>query len=491
MRTDTPAAIAFAHDLSQIPAHSGVPLRLQAKLKVNTPGDIYEREADRIADEVMRMPERSLTRNWACDGKCPQYQTERQADGYFAPQKTSQVNVAGGTETRSVIHEMLGSGGRPLDPLTRAFMEPRFAHDFGRVRIHAGPEAADSARALRAKAFTLGDHLVFGEAEFAPGTSRGRRLLAHELTHFLQQRAVQTGRGGIVQRDEKTLQQVKTVKSANVQLREGALKTVETQLEKRMQKRKAEIQGLLDELGPAPKSDKAKARADALKNDLAKDLATIIAVADSAPVNKDLRKDIIASSKSVDAQKLKLKSAHDQWSKYDAIFAGDKVAAALGTQTLSAAELKALVAQESGDLTKDDQKGDIAGIAQLGKTEERLGGGKPGDRKIPEKALIIVANIIRLYAGQLDKALSPKPSGAERKKFIMGAYNAGPNAIITAQREAIKMKRSGTTWQSLIEGEKNSPLYKAIVATYEKGTKYDEVFKEKSEYPGLILGRLA
>jgi hypothetical protein len=466
------------------------PGRVQAKLKVNAAGDVHEQEADRIAAEVMKMPEPKPAGNRAGDGESPRGRREGAAGPHHPATKITQTNAGGGTEAPVVAGEMPGSGGRQMDASTRAFMEPRFAHDFSGVRIHAGPEAADAARALRARAFTLGSDLVFGEGEFAPGTSKGRRLLAHELTHFLQQRSGQTGPGSLVQRDEKRLQQVRGVKSPNVQLREGALKSVQTQLEKRMQKRKAEIQALLDELGPAPKSDKAKARAEALKKDLAKDLATIIDQPDSAPVNKALRNDIKASSKSVDVQKLKLKTAQDQWSKYDAIFAGDKVAAALGTQTLSAAELKALVAQESGDLTEDDQKGDIAGIAQLGKTEEKLGGGKPGDRKIPEKALIIVANIISLYAGQLDKGLSAKPSGVERKKFIMAAYNSGPNAIITAQREAIQMKRSGTTWQSLIEGGKNSPLYKAIVATYKKGTDYDAAFKEKSEYPGKIFDRL-
>jgi hypothetical protein len=457
-------------------------VRLQAKLRVNAPGDICEQEADGVAAQIASMPELQLQQppaggNGQHTDKLPQTQS-------------LQENEVGEIEASSLVPEALRSSGRPLDSSTRAFMEPRFGHDFSRIRVHTDPTAADSARALQANAFAVGDDIVFGEGQFVPGTSRGRRLLAHELTHCLQHRAGRVGAAGVVQRDDKTEQEVKGVKSQNVQLREGAVETAETQLDKRVQKRKAEIEGLLNELGPTPRSEKAEARAKALEKDLAKDLATIIKEPDSAPVNKALRKDIIESAKSVDAQKLKLKTAQDQWSKYDAIFAGDKVAAALGTQTLRAAELKALVAQESGDLTKNDPRGDIAGIAQLGTAEEKRGGGKPGDRKVPEKALIIVAKIISTYAGELDKALSAKPAGLERKKFIMAAYNSGVNAIVTAQGEAIKMKRDGKTWQSLIEGGKDSPLYKAIVATYPKGTDYAKTYKEKSEYPGLILGRL-
>jgi hypothetical protein len=294
----------------------------------------------------------------------------------------------------------------------------------------------------------------------------------------------------MVQRDPQTDKDVKAVKSGNVTLREKEVKTAEGQLAKRMAKRQAEIQKMIDEIGPNPKSATSKTRLEALQKDLAKDLATIIKEPDSKGVYAVLRKEIIDSAKYVDAEQLKLKSAQDQWSKHDAIFAGKEVATALGKQTLTAAEFKALVAQESGDLTKNDTKGDIAGIAQLGTQEEKIAGAKPGDRKIPEKALVIAAKVLSEYASQLDKALSVKPEGAERKKFIMGAYNSGVNAIVTAQREAIAMKRDGKTWQSLIDGGAKSPLYKAIVATYPKKTDFAETYKEKAEYPEKILSRL-
>jgi hypothetical protein len=78
-----------------------------------------------------------------------------------------------------------GSPGRPLDPATRAFMEPRFGHDFSRVRVHADALAAESAAAMEAAAYTVGHDVVFGAGQYAPETSRGRSLLAHELAHVV------------------------------------------------------------------------------------------------------------------------------------------------------------------------------------------------------------------------------------------------------------------------------------------------------------------
>ncbi|HKV40512.1 MAG TPA: DUF4157 domain-containing protein, partial [Blastocatellia bacterium] len=86
-----------------------------------------------------------------------------------------------------IVGEVLRSPGRPLDQSTRAFFEPRFGHDFSRVRVHSDAQAAESASAVNASAFTLGDDIVFGEAQFSPETDQGRRLLAHELTHVIQQ----------------------------------------------------------------------------------------------------------------------------------------------------------------------------------------------------------------------------------------------------------------------------------------------------------------
>jgi hypothetical protein len=83
-----------------------------------------------------------------------------------------------------------GSAGRPLDQATRALAEPRFGHDFSQVRVHTDAPAAESARALGARAYTVGRDIVFGGGEYAPHSAAGQRLLAHELAHVVQQRAV-------------------------------------------------------------------------------------------------------------------------------------------------------------------------------------------------------------------------------------------------------------------------------------------------------------
>lgn len=157
----------FAHDFSRMPVHAQVPIRTQPKLAVNTPGDSDEQEADRVSEQVMRMPEAGHGHE--------RWQMARVGSG-----------VRGLSAAPSDVHQVLCSPGRPLDAATRTFMEPRFGHDFSRVRIHTDAEAAQTAERLHASAYTLGDHIVFAEGRFAPSTPGGGRLLAHELAHVIQ-----------------------------------------------------------------------------------------------------------------------------------------------------------------------------------------------------------------------------------------------------------------------------------------------------------------
>jgi hypothetical protein len=85
------------------------------------------------------------------------------------------------------VTRVLRSPGRPLDTATRAYMEPRFGHDFSRVRVHVDGAADASARALNADAYTVGESIAFADGRFEPGSASGRALLAHELAHVLQQ----------------------------------------------------------------------------------------------------------------------------------------------------------------------------------------------------------------------------------------------------------------------------------------------------------------
>src|SRR5258708_33787677 len=87
------------------------------------------------------------------------------------------------SEIPSIVQEVLRSRGQPLDAATRGFMEPRFGHDFSRVRVHTDTCAKDSAQAIHASAYTVGRHVVFDAGQYAPNTSQGKKLLAHELMH--------------------------------------------------------------------------------------------------------------------------------------------------------------------------------------------------------------------------------------------------------------------------------------------------------------------
>lgn len=99
------------------------------------------------------------------------------------------VSPSHSDEAPAIVHDVLGSPGQPLDAETRAFFEPRFGHDFSNVRVHTEETAAESARAVNALAYTVGRDLVFGSGQYAPRTETGRALVAHELTHVVQQSA--------------------------------------------------------------------------------------------------------------------------------------------------------------------------------------------------------------------------------------------------------------------------------------------------------------
>ncbi len=101
-------------------------------------------------------------------------------------QRAAANNAAVG-DVPPIVHDVLQSPGQPLDAATRAFMEPRFGQDFSSVRVHTSGQAAESAQAVNALAYTVGSNIVFGTGQYAPGASGGQRLLAHELTHVVQQ----------------------------------------------------------------------------------------------------------------------------------------------------------------------------------------------------------------------------------------------------------------------------------------------------------------
>jgi outer membrane protein OmpA-like peptidoglycan-associated protein len=93
----------------------------------------------------------------------------------------------GQTAAPPIVHDVLRLSGQPLDTATRAFMEPRVVHDFSQVRVHTDARAATSSQAIQARAHTTGHNIVFATNQYSPHTENGKRLLAHELTHVIEQ----------------------------------------------------------------------------------------------------------------------------------------------------------------------------------------------------------------------------------------------------------------------------------------------------------------
>jgi|GEM_PF-2996018 len=164
------------------------------KLAVGAAHDPLEREADRVADAVMRgapaavtpaAPSVSRLQRCSCGGggeKCAACRAEEEQALQRAASGEGALAVA-----PPLVHDILASPGEPLGREARAFLEPRFGRGFGDVRVHTDARAAESARAVGAVAYTVGSHLVFGTGAYRPGSPDGRRLLAHELTHVVQQ----------------------------------------------------------------------------------------------------------------------------------------------------------------------------------------------------------------------------------------------------------------------------------------------------------------
>jgi hypothetical protein len=176
---------------------------IQAKLAISEPGDQYEQEADRVAEQVLRMPSsgadgplqvagqfssRSIQR--VCQ-ECEE-DLQRRLDGGEKQKEPhlSDQGSSGSAEADPQVEAQIQSvrgGGHPLPESVRAFFEPRFGYDLSQVRVHTDAKAAELARSVNALAFTVGSDVVFNAGQFTPDTSAGKRLLAHELTHVVQQ----------------------------------------------------------------------------------------------------------------------------------------------------------------------------------------------------------------------------------------------------------------------------------------------------------------
>jgi hypothetical protein len=174
---------------------------IQAEFEVSNPDDASEKDADRVADEVMsgsRPSISSLQRMRATlpiQRKCDECEEEEQASPQGPVQTLSRkpADPAGRSSQSSSVARVASQisatngGGKSIDRATRSFMEDRFGADFSHVRIHTDDQAAEMSRELSANAFTFGDHIYFGSGRFTPETTDGKHLLAHELAHTIQQ----------------------------------------------------------------------------------------------------------------------------------------------------------------------------------------------------------------------------------------------------------------------------------------------------------------
>jgi hypothetical protein len=269
---------------------------LQAKLKIGKPGDKYEQEADRVAEQAMRMPEMTDCLECKENGEEPvqtkaittritplvrrQVDTEEEEEEpiqgkleSLVLQKQAEEEEEEEIQTKSIVEEIsplvqkqdeeeeeeepiqskldspilqkqvepeeeeeeiqtksnssntavassgiessinsLKGGGQPLSESTRKYFEPRFGSNFSQVRVHNNSQAANIAKSINAKAFTTGRNIVFGPGQYSPETSGGKRLLAHELTHVVQQTGVTRAFNGL------TIQRARDCDSAEASL---------------------------------------------------------------------------------------------------------------------------------------------------------------------------------------------------------------------------------------------------------------------------------
>ncbi len=170
---------------------------VQPKLKIGAVNDPAEVEADRVADQVMRMPapasegaQISTKANPSdINRKCTDCGDEEKIQRKETPDiRMKETGRTGGhtasAESSSAINS-LGSG-TPLPASERAFFEPRFGQDLSHIRVHTGGTADTASQSINARAFSLGNNIAFANGEYQPGTQSGRMLMAHEITHTLQ-----------------------------------------------------------------------------------------------------------------------------------------------------------------------------------------------------------------------------------------------------------------------------------------------------------------
>lgn len=179
------------------------PVSIQKKLKISKPSDKYEQEADRVAETVLRMHDPITQRIKQNTNNTPnniQKKCSKCEEGQIKIQPENEKENKRSIQTKRVNYESLNmipgistninsilTGGQPLPKSVRLYFEPRFGVDFSQVKIHNNQLANETAKQINAHAYTVGRDIVFGNGQYAPESEHGKKLLAHELTHVVQQ----------------------------------------------------------------------------------------------------------------------------------------------------------------------------------------------------------------------------------------------------------------------------------------------------------------
>ena len=222
---------------------------IQTKLKVSQPSDPYEKEADRIAEQVMRrsLHEESYLPIKDTDDKkinpkcksCEQGEESRKMKFSKKENNSSSLDFNISDKIGKDINDIISQQGSHLDTPTREFMESKFGYDFGNIRIHTDSKATRSANLINSLAFAIGNDLVFNTGQYRPNTESGLRLLTHELVHVIQggqnvirrQPVIETPQTTITQ-PSITLEQIRQLSEKNLQERIDNLNKIISNLKK-------------------------------------------------------------------------------------------------------------------------------------------------------------------------------------------------------------------------------------------------------------------
>jgi len=206
--------------------HPGSTKRLQPGLEINRPGDRYEQEADAMANRVMNTPGSATAP--VTQGSMIARSIQRKCAHCEEEEKTKKMLMrksdTGGWQAPSSLALSLNhsaGGGSPLPQSTRGFMENAFSADFSSVRVHADNHASEMARSVRARAFTYGNDIYFRQGAYEPESRTGKSLLAHELTHVIQQSNGQQEAATIQRQGDDTAQPMDAARCYSCQIPGG------------------------------------------------------------------------------------------------------------------------------------------------------------------------------------------------------------------------------------------------------------------------------